>query len=246
MTDVGQIFGSQKSRAFTTHRATSAIPGGGCHDTSGTRSSNNVLAPLVPVVNIIGIELPTYAVCNKLLETYFSAVHWFSLVVYEPKFRFRYNEIAQTGLASTSDHGFLLLLLMVLTMGCWYTPKNKSSDLGLSGNDMEAIRSQFLKVVQRDFMELMDEDCLEFVQLCALLGSFYLYHGRPRSSFSVLGAATKTAQAMDLHRDSETRRTFEDIEERKRVWWTVYTWDRSRCIAPESNTDLTFFIDLLR
>ncbi|KFY72887.1 hypothetical protein V498_10070, partial [Pseudogymnoascus sp. VKM F-4517 (FW-2822)] len=107
-------------------------------------------------------------------------------------------------------------------MGCWYTPKNKSSDLGLSGNDMEAIRSQFLKVVQQDFMELMDEDCLEFVQLCALLGSFYLYHGRPRSSFSILGAATKTAQAMDLHRDSETRRTFEDIEERKRVWWTVF------------------------
>ncbi|OBT66795.1 hypothetical protein VE03_03992 [Pseudogymnoascus sp. 23342-1-I1] len=226
-----KIFGSQKSRAFTTHRATSAIPGGGCRDTSGTRSSNNVLAPLVPVVEIIGIELPTYEVCNKLLETYFSAVHWFSLVVYEPKFRSRYNAIVQTGLASRSDHGFLLLLLMVLTMGCWYTPKNKSSDLGLSGNDMEAIRSQFLKVVQRDFMELMDEDCLEFVQLCALLGSFYLYHGRPRSSFSILGAATKTAQAMDLHRDSETRWTFEDIEERKRVWWTVYTWDRFATIT---------------
>ncbi|OBT90622.1 hypothetical protein VE02_00567 [Pseudogymnoascus sp. 03VT05] len=230
MTDDGQIFGSQKSRAFT-HRATSAIPGGGCRDTSGTRSSNNVLAPLVPVVEIIGIELPTYEVCNKLLETYFSAVHWFSLVVYEPKFRGRYNAIVQTGLASRSDHGFLLLLLMVLTMGCWYTPKNKSNDLGLSGNDVEAIRSQFLKVVQRDFMELMDEDCLEFVQLCALLGSFYLYHGRPRSSFSILGAATKTAQAMDLHRDSETRWNFEDREERKRVWWTVYTWDRFATIT---------------
>ncbi|OBT45169.1 hypothetical protein VE00_04357 [Pseudogymnoascus sp. WSF 3629] len=225
-----KIFGSQKSRAFT-HRATSAIPGGGCRDTSGTRSSNNVLAPLVPVVEIIGIELPTYEVCNKLLETYFSAVHWFSLVVYEPKFRGRYNAIVQTGLASRSDHGFLLLLLMVLTMGCWYTPKNRSNDLGLSGNDMEAIRSQFLKVVQRDFMELMDEDCLEFVQLCALLGSFYLYHGRPRSSFSILGAATKTAQAMDLHRDSETRLNFEDREERKRVWWTVYTWDRFATIT---------------
>lgn len=239
MTDEGQIFGSQKSRAFT-HRATSAIPGGGCRDTSGASSSNNVLAPLIPVAEIIGIELPAYEVCNKLLETYFSAVHWFSLVVYEPKFRGRYNAIVQSGLASRSDHGFLLLLSMVLTMGCWYTPKNKSGDLGLSGSDMEALRSQLLKVVKRDFMELMDEDCLEFVQLCALLGSFYLYHGRPRSSFSILGAATKTAQAMNLHRDSETRWTFEDREERKRVWWTIYTWDRSSCIALESSTHLTF------
>jgi hypothetical protein len=208
-------------------RATSAIPGGGCRDTNGTNSSNGVPQPLIPVVDIIGIALPTYEVCNKLMETYFSTVHWFSLVVYEPRFRGRYNAVVGSSLASRSDHGFLLLLLMVLIMGCWYTPKDKTEDLGLSRNDMDALRSCLLRVVQRDFMELMDEDCLEFVQLCALLGSFYLYHGRPRSSFSLLGAATKTSQAMDLHRDSEMKWSFEEREERKRVWWTIYTWDRS-------------------
>jgi hypothetical protein len=159
------------------------------------------------------------------METYFSTVHWFSLVVYEPKFRSRYNAILGSHLASRSDHGFLLLLLMVLIMGCWYTPKHKTG--GLSRSDMDALRGRLLRVVQRDFMEVMDEDSLEFVQICALLGSFYLYHGRPRSSFSILGAATKTSQAMDLHRDSEMRWSFEDREERKRVWWTIYTWDRS-------------------
>jgi hypothetical protein len=178
------------------------------------------------VVKIIGIDLPAYEVCNQLLETYFSAVHWFSLVVYEPKFRRRYDAIVGSGLASYRDHGFLLLLLMVLTMGCWYTPKDGTGDLGLSEDEMEALRRRLIKVVQRDFMDMMDEDSLEFVQLCALLGSFYLYHGRPRSSFSILGAATKTSQAMDLHRNSEMRWSFEDREERKRVWWTIYTWDR--------------------
>lgn len=225
MTDGRQIFGSQKSQAFK-DRATSAIPGGGCRDTNGTNSSNVFPAPLIPVIDIIGIELPGVDVCNKLLETYFSSVHWFSLVVYEPKFRVRYHAITGSGLAGRNDHGFLLLLLMVLIMGCWYTPKHKTRDLGLSAPDMDGLRSGLLAVVQRDFMELMDEDSLEFVQVCALLGSFYLYHGRPRSSFSILGAATKTSQAMDLHRDSSSRRSFEDNEERKRVWWTIYTWDR--------------------
>jgi hypothetical protein len=159
---------------------------------------------------------------------YFSAVHWFSLVVYEPKFRGRYNAIMASGLASHNDHGFLLLLLMVLIMGCWY----KSRDTGLGSNDLDVLRAKLLKVVQRDFMDLMDEDCLEFVQLCALLGSFYLYHGKPRSSFSILGAATKTAQAMDLHRDSDNKWSFEDKEERIRVWWTIYTWDRF--VAPKN------------
>lgn len=189
-------------------------------------------APLIPISDIIGIELPTYEVCNKLVDTYFSAVHWFSLVVYEPRFRGRYVAVVGSRLASHSDHGFLLLLLMVLIMGCWYTPIQQAGDLNLSEDDTEALRSRMLKVVQRDFMELMDEDCIEFVQLCALLGSFYLYHGRPRSSFSILGAATKTSQAMGLHRDSEMGRSFEDMEERKRVWWTIYTWDRSAYYTP--------------
>ncbi len=35
-------------------------------------------------------------------------------------------------------------------------------------------------------MDVMDEDSFDFVQLCALLGSFYLYHDRPRSSFPIL------------------------------------------------------------
>jgi hypothetical protein len=118
---------------------------------------------------------------------------------------------------------------MVLILGCWYTPAHKTGDIGLSASDMEALRSKLLKVVQRDFMELMDEDSLEFVQLCTLLGSFYLYHGRPRSSFSILGAATKTSQAMELHRDSEMKWPYDDREERKRVWWTIYTWDRFAC-----------------
>ncbi|KAH6721570.1 fungal-specific transcription factor domain-containing protein [Leptodontidium sp. MPI-SDFR-AT-0119] len=219
-----KIFGSQKSQAFK-DRATSAIPGGGCRDTTGTNSSNIFPAPLIPVLGIIGIELPGQDVCNKLLETYFASVHWFSLVVYEPKFRGRYTAVVGSGLASRSDRGFLLLLLMVLIMGCWYTP-NTTRNLGLPPQEMDGLRNRLLAVVQRDFMELMDEDSLEFVQVCALLGSFYLYHGKPRSSFSILGAATKTSQAMDLHRDSSARRSFEDVEERKRVWWTIYTWDR--------------------
>ncbi|KAH7418876.1 hypothetical protein BKA64DRAFT_211162 [Cadophora sp. MPI-SDFR-AT-0126] len=169
-----KIFGSRKSQAFK-DRATSAIPGGGCRDTNGTNSSNIFPGPLIPVSDIIGIDLPSLEVCNKLLETYFSSVHWFSLVVYEPKFRGQCTAVVGSGLASRSDHGFLLLLLMVLIMGCWYTPKNKTQDLGLSPQDMEGLRGRLLAVVQRDFMELMDEDSLEFVQVCALLGSFYLY-----------------------------------------------------------------------
>jgi hypothetical protein len=179
----------------------------------------------MPISNVLGRELPSKQVCDSLLDSYFLRVHWFSLVVYEPKFRARYNKIMDTGLASSADHGFLLLLVMLLILGSWYRSNlDAGEDETLDG--LENMRNDYLKLVRERFMDLMDEDSVEFVQLCELLGSFYLYHGRPRSSFSILGAATKTAQAIGLHREPEGRYTVEDAEERKRVWWTIYTWDR--------------------
>lgn len=158
-------------------------------------------------------------------------MHCFTLVIYEPRFRAQYQRIITTGFASRSEYGFLLVLLMVLSLGCWYgpLPGQNPSDGAAELNGMHEL---FLKKVREQFMDIMDEDSLEYVQLCTLLGSFYLYHGRPRSSFSILGAATKSAQAMGLHRDSGSRFPEDVTEERKRVWWTIYTWDRYAFCLP--------------
>lgn len=118
-----------------------------------------------------------------------------------------------------------MLLSMVIVMGCWYGPNVLPHEITSTLN-LAQTRKTFLKIITQSFMDLIDEECLEFVQLCALLGSYWLYWGRPRSAFSLLGAATKTAQSMELHRDSDNRLSYEDAEERKRVWWTIYTWDR--------------------
>lgn len=95
--------------------------------------------------------------------------------------------------------------------------------------DLTTVRTEYLKVVRLNFMDLLDEDSLEFVQICTLLGSYWLYWGKPRSSFSILGACVKSAQAIYLHRRSNSRfqqYNIHPLEERKRVWWTIYTWDR--------------------
>ena len=204
-------------------RETFAIPGG---DTNRSLETSPIDTTLVPIAEILGTDLPSREVSDALMDAYFYTVHWFSLVVYEPTFRSRYETIMDRGLAFPSDRAFLLLLLMVMVMGCWYGPGTMPAEI-VSQFDLADARKKFLKIVSQNFMDLIDEDCLEFVQLSALLGSYWLYWGRPRSSFSVLGAATKSAQAMELHRDSNGRLTSHDAEERKRVWWTIYTWDRS-------------------
>lgn len=181
-----------------------------------------------PVSELIGIELPPRPACDKLLDIYFVTVHWFSLVVYEPTFRKRYEAIISSGSARSADRPFLLLLVMVLVMSCQYGHDMADEDLqnAVNLNDM---RVGYLKVVRQNFMDLLDEDSLEFVQICTLLGSYWLYWGKPRSSFTILGAAVKSAQAISLHRQANWRIANSDtdmVEESKRIWWTIYTWDR--------------------
>lgn len=201
--------------------ATSAIPGGEAPELQGNGTSGGLL----PVKDLIGFDLPDREHCDRLLESYFGAVHWFSLVLYEPRFRPRYEQTLTSGMAHRSDFGFLLLLLLVLSLGAWYRSRAQE-DGDPHAAELSAMHKHFLKTVREHFMDIIDEDSLEFVQVCILLGSFYLYHGRPRSSFSMLGAAIKSAQALSLHRDSTTAFTQNITEERKRTWWTIYTWDR--------------------
>ncbi|KAF0322132.1 C6 transcription factor [Colletotrichum asianum] len=94
--------------------------------------------------------------------------------------------------------------------------------------------------------KVMDQRSLAAVQTLILLGSHHVYHGRPNLSFALLGATIKMSHALGLHRRQKDG-SFDDIEERKRVWWTIYTWDRFASISygrPLSINDEDYNVDL--
>jgi hypothetical protein len=157
-----------------------------------------------------------------LLEEYFAAVHWFSLVIYEPRFRPQFESVAD-GMAFPSQRAFLLLLSVVLGLGAWYKSHKQKQDV--DHVDWMACASSLVDGAGSRLTELMDQASIASVQACILLGSYYVYHGKPNLSFSLLGATIRTAQAIGLHRQP-LRGDVDSTEERKRVWWTIYTWDR--------------------
>ncbi|KAK9350416.1 fungal-specific transcription factor domain-containing protein [Lipomyces doorenjongii] len=204
-------------------RITSAIPDG---ETRNELSPADCDASVKhPIEFILGSPLPSKDVMDVLLEEYFDSVHWFSLVIFEPRFRPEYDTVAD-GYAYQSQKGFLILLSTVLGMAAWYHSKKRSgNESSLPHEDWNKWRVNLFSLAEARFLELMDESSLASIQTCLLLGSYYVYHGRPNSSFALLGATIKTAQAMGLHRDPCPCGT-DESEERKRVWWTIYTWDR--------------------
>lgn len=207
-------------------RTTSAIPDGQYHTAANTgRSSHSTKRETVA---ILGVELPSKKIMDGLLEDYFDSVHWFSLVIYEPTFRPQYESVAG-GHAFESQKGFLFLLAVVLGMASWYRAKDSNANSDPATEDWDGWRLKLFAVAEARFLELMDERSLTSLQTCLLLGSYHVYHGRPNASLALLGATIKIAQAMGLHRES-IRSRYDNIEERKRVWWTIYTWDR--CFNP--------------
>lgn len=213
-------------------RITSAIP--------GYRSSTS--APVtyaartgqrLPVSSVLGDQFPSMEIVNGLLEEYFDAVHWFSLVVYEPKFRKKLHSIAD-GFAYPSQRPFLMLLAVMLGMAAWYRSQRSvsgpSPERDHHGQDWRKWSTGLFKLVESDLVEIMDKPSITAAQTLCLLGSYHVYHGRPNLSFSLLGATIKMSQALGMHRES-LQGVVEDIEERKRVWWTIYTWDRFASIT---------------
>lgn len=172
--------------------------------------------------SLLAYPLPSFEIMEMLLDQYFSSVHWFSLVIYEPRFRGKFNSI-HDGYADPKDKPFLALLSIMLAMSALYVHMSEThgDDSSEFWRDLSA---NLLKNAELELINLMDRNCLSSVQTLILLGSYYVYHGRPNLSFSLLGATTRAAQAMGLHR--ERNGSFDEVEERKRVWWTIYTWDR--------------------
>ncbi|KAK9367012.1 fungal-specific transcription factor domain-containing protein [Lipomyces kononenkoae] len=206
-------------------RTTSAIPDGEMRSEHNPTCLEDSLRQ--PIASILGNPLPSKRVMDMLLVEYFDAVHWFSLVIYEPRFRPEYDSIAD-GYAYKSQKGFLILLSTVLGIAAWYHSKKShavDNTLEDEDEDWNKWRVNLLSLAEARFLGLMDDSSLVSIQTCLLLGTYYVYHGRPNSAFALLGATIKIAQAMGLHREP-SRGSSDEIEERKRVWWTIYTWDR--------------------
>jgi hypothetical protein len=135
-----------------------------------------------------------------LVEEYLESIHWFSLVILESKFRPSFNAI-RAGMADESEKPFLLLLSTMLGLASWYRGHVARAKDGYSPEFWRDWSLKLLANSESQIIEILNQNSIIAVQTLILLGSFYVYHGRPNLSFSLLGATVKVAQAARLHRE---------------------------------------------
>jgi hypothetical protein len=191
-------------------------------------SSQSAITELVSI-------LPAYEAAGLLVDTYFDRVHWFMLIFHQDDFRRRWPKLYHPPEPPASnircDLGFISTFLMVNAIGLQYIGNHRKGLLSTYSVNAEDLRERILSVIRTRMLDIISVGSLEAVQVCVLLGTYYLYHGAPRLAWPVCGCGLRIAQALGIHRKALTRALHshsgskssrKEKELRKRGWWAIY------------------------
>lgn len=199
---------------------------------------------------------PPKAACDILVEEYESSMHWFTWSFDMPPWLQRYqvfmaNEVHPATMSSGTalspgagdSYSFSVLILAVLALGAGFI-RHKHENLALIQQVMAAGGDERTPdMLWRDLSETLESRYLSVVggggitslQTAMLLSNHFVYKGQPNISFVVVGAMTKLAQSLGLHREASHDQFLEDGEgylgwenepnSRRIIWSSVRVYD---------------------
>ncbi|KAI3323811.1 fungal-specific transcription factor domain-containing protein [Xylariaceae sp. AK1471] len=163
-------------------------------------------------------SLPAKLTVDKLLHTYYAAVHVMTPIIHWPTFQHDVDRLYQSNDLHQVPSPWLAMFFTILAVGSLFSADSVSDRALKAGEFMEVSRS------------LMDPWANDFV-LDDVRGLFLLalalYEMNLKSAaWKWLGKAIRCAQDLDLHLEVGVRSRVE-ADMRRRVWWAVYILDRT-------------------
>ncbi|OBZ70156.1 putative transcriptional regulatory protein C1F7.11c [Grifola frondosa] len=173
-------------------------------------------------------ELPPRSLSHKLVDYYFTAINWTRYPISERDFRASYASICADSTTSANPNNvrFLPLLFVVLAIAVRLAPEH----IGGNERTRRLTSSRYYWSSRRSLLIVaaIQPDCFEMVLTRMLSARFLILDRRMTESWSQLGAAVRTAQALGLHRDgSDMGMDPVQVEKRRRIWSNLYHADRS-------------------
>lgn len=147
-------------------------------------------------------------------------------VVEEDSFRVKVDtQISRADHISLSDRNFCLLALLVCGLGAHYLWTDPTTSL--DRHSLRECKVNCLSELDNNFFAIISQPNLEAVQILILLGSFYLFNGRPNVGYGLLGSAIKIAQLIGLHR-ALPRMPINDHgrDSQIKVWWALEIFEK--------------------
>ncbi|KIV77329.1 hypothetical protein PV11_09133 [Exophiala sideris] len=180
----------------------------------------------VPVRQLIGMTLPPGPIVSVLLSSYLKNYHWHVMIFHAPTLINELQPILDNGVVPKDRLTFLLLVLIILTLGARYVPLESAQEI-CPGINVQELEATMKNKIEEHFIRTLDETTLESITFTLLVASYSLYNGEPKRAFKLIQAAIRDAQAVGLDRESTWPSDESEIlrEVRRRIWWTLYGCD---------------------
>lgn len=177
------------------------------------------------------LPLPPKHVADRLLSHYHGSVHVYAPHLHWPTFSRECDELYRAGTFKGVEYSWVAIFFAVLACGTLMDhPGSKTAP------DTEG--KKFIQLSMRSIDFTNDDLELDHVRVNLLL-SIYHMEMNVRSTGRVwLAAAMNIAQDLGLYSDRGPYGPFE-AEMRRRVWWSLYTWDRYAELAGRAFQSLT-------
>lgn len=175
--------------------------------------------------------LPPKHVADRLLSHYHGSVHVYSPHLHWPTFIQQYEELYRTGTLESCSHIWVAVFYAVLACGTLMDPQP-------SGTAQEAEGAKYIQDCMRSINTWSDELTLDTARAALLVSIYFIEINLRSAGWMWLGSAVRAALDIGLHMDGGPYSPLE-AEMRRRVWWSVYNWDRYGAVQSEDSTQLT-------
>lgn len=167
--------------------------------------------------------LPDRSFADTLVDTYFNTFHNEFPVLHRDSFYSVYETMWHSGTQLPSP--WLVCIYLVFAFGAekLQAVHHQNVEAGFQNTYAQASQGLITQV-------LMTGSSLVDIQALLMYSLYLFFDGQRDSSWNLLGAAVRIALAIGMHRgDAGFKLDPIESELRKRVWWTMYCFERLEC-----------------
>ena len=162
--------------------------------------------------------LPPRHVADRLISHYHGSVHVYAPHIHWPTFLQEYENVYRLGSFGQSTHIWVAMFYGVLACGTLMDPQP-------NGPAQEGEGTAYLETCISCINTWEDDITIDTVRATLLISVYFIESNLRSAGWMWLGAAVRTAQDIGLHTDRGPYSPI-DAEMRRRVWWSLYNWDR--------------------
>ncbi|KPI40745.1 uncharacterized protein AB675_10709 [Cyphellophora attinorum] len=177
-----------------------------------------------PTWSLIFAPFPDAEIVNALTDVYFERVNWFICIMHEPSFRRSKDRILSSQTWYREDMGTVLLCMAISAMALQCVARDPAwsghSLLGRTSLAPKDFADMLMKEIRYHLFDLVDDCCIETVQVCSLLGTYSIFYASPSLAWGVVGLAVRTAYGLSLHCDQDSDQEWDPVtaQVRRRNW----------------------------